>query len=131
MLHTALFLLRVPPPFPPTYKAATETLKVQISTSAIRDLVLAERVVRGIHLTCWGAGSSKTRKSSSEDLGFRDQYGSDSWRRNGRESLYPRRGKSVQVRLHQSAITDPAAMLKDFKAASLYTVARIVVSRTK
>ena len=133
MLHTALFLLLASlPPVSAGVQAATETLKVQISTSAIRDLVLAERVVRGIHLTCWGAGSAKTRKELIKKIsGSVINTVVIAIKETDGKVYIPGVEKANRFGSHQSAITDPAAMIKDFKAAGLYTVARIVVFKDK
>lgn len=133
MLHTALFLLLASlTPVSAGVQAATETLKVQLSTSAIRDLVLAERVVRGIHLTSWGAGSAKTRREllgkisgsviNTVVIAVKETDG---------RVYIPGVKKAHDFGSYQGAISDPESMLKDFKDAGLYTVARIVVFKDK
>ena len=63
MLHTALFLLLASQANAAAgIPASTQPASVAVSTAAIRGLVLADRQVRGIHLTCWGAGSPKLRR---------------------------------------------------------------------
>ncbi len=129
MLHTALFLLLASHcSASDGVQAATETARIQISTSAIRELVLAGRRVRGIHLTCWSAGSAKSRKELLNKI-------SDSVintvviavkETDGRVYI-PGVEKAHKFGSYQGAISDPGAMLKDFKGAGLYTVARIVV----
>lgn len=133
MLHTALFLLlaSLPPAFAGV-QAATETVRIQLSTSAVRELVLAEPRVRGIHLTCWGAGSARTRKELIKKI-------SDSVvntvviaiKETDGKVYIPGVEKATAWKSHENAISDPEAMLKDFRAAGLYTVARIVVFKDK
>ena len=133
MLHTALFLLLASaPPVSAGVQAATETAKVQISTSAIRELVLADRQVRGIHLTSWGAGSAKSRKEllkkisnsvvNTVVIAIKETDG---------KVYIPGVEKAHKFGAYQGAIGEPEAMLKDFKGAGLYTVARIVVFKDK
>lgn len=133
MLHTALFLLLASlPTVSAGVPAATETVKVQVSTAAIRQLVLADRRVRGIHLTCWGAGSTKLRRElikkinnsviNTVVIALKETDG---------KVYIPGVEKAHKFGSYQTAITDPAGMLKDFKDAGLYTVARIVVFKDK
>jgi len=133
MLHTALFLLLLQgAPATAAQKASTETLKAPVSTSTIRELVAADRQVRGIHLTCWGAGSARNRKELLRKI-------SNSVINTVVVAIKETDGKVYipgveKARLWGSntpAITDPEAMLKDFKGAGLYTVARIVVFKDK
>ena len=133
MLHTAFFLLLASlPPVSAGVQTATETAKAQVSTTTIRGLVLADRRVRGIHLTCWGAGSPKLRKElirkisnsviNTVVIALKETDG---------KVYIPGVEKAHKWGSYQAAITDPAAMLKDFKGAGLYTVARIVVFKDK
>jgi hypothetical protein len=133
MLHTALFLLLASQPqVSAGVQASTAAAKVQVSTAAIRELVLADRRVRGIHLTCWGAGSPKLRKElikkinnsviNTVVIALKETDG---------KVYIPGVEKAHKFGSYQAAITDPAAMLKDFKDAGIYTVARIVVFKDK
>lgn len=133
MAYTALFFIfAFLPPAHAGTQASPETPKVQVSTAAIRELVLAEAPVRGIHLTCWGAGSPKLRgellKKISASvintvvIAVKETDG---------KVYIPGVEKAHKFGSYQAAIADPAAMLKDFKAAGLYTVARIVVFKDK
>lgn len=133
MLHTALFLLLASlPPASAGVQAATETVRVQVSTSSIRELVLADRRVRGIHLTSWGAGSAKTRKElikkisasviNTVVIAVKETDG---------KVYIPGVEKAAKWGSYTAAIPQPEAMLKDFKAAGLYTVARIVCFKDK
>ena len=133
MLHTALFLLLASPGTASAgIHAGTDTRKVQVSTTAIRQLVLAERRVRGIHITSWGAGSAKLRRGlikkisasviNSVVIAVKETDG---------RVYIPGVEKAHKFGSYQGAISDPASMLKDFKAANLYTIARIVVFKDK
>ncbi len=133
MLHTALFLLLASPlPAAAPARASSETAKVSVSTAAIRELVAADRKIRGIHLTCWGAGSQKTRRELIKKISnsvinavvvaIKETDG---------KVYIPGVEKAARWGTQTTAITDPAGMLKDFKDAKLYTVARIVVFKDK
>ena len=133
MLHTVLFLLLASqPPVSAGVRAATETAKIQVSTSAIRELVLADRRVRGIHLTSWGAGSAKTRKEllSRISASVINTVVIAVKETDGRVYI-PGVEKAHKFGSYLGAINDPEAMLKDFKGAGLYTVARIVTFKDK
>lgn len=133
MLYTALFLLLASPlPAAAPARLPSETAKVTVSTAAIRELVAADRQVRGIHLTCWGAGSQKTRKEllrkisgsviNAVVIAIKETDG---------KVYIPGVEKAARWGTQTAAITDPEGMLKDFKDAGLYTVARIVVFKDK
>ena len=133
MLHTALFLLLASHcPVSAGVQAATETVKIQVSTSAIKGLILAERRIRGIHLTSWGAGSAASRKElirkisgtvlNSVVIAIKETDG---------KVYIPGVEKAHKFGSYQGAINEPEPMLKDFKAAGLYTIARIVVFKDK
>ncbi|OGR94307.1 MAG: hypothetical protein A2016_04615 [Elusimicrobia bacterium GWF2_62_30] len=113
--------------------AGTEAVKApEISTAAIRALVLAARRNRGIHLTCWGAGSKKSRQELLRNISrtvintvviaVKETDG---------KVYIPGVEKAVKVGAYVGAIPEPEAMLSDFKAAKLYTMARIVVFNDK
>lgn len=105
---------------------------VSISTTAIREKILAEKTVRGIHLTCWGAGSKNQRKKliariknsviNTVVIAIKETDG---------EVYIPGVEKAERYGTHTPAIPDPEKMLADFKEAGLYTVARIVVFKDK
>jgi len=133
MLHTALFLLLAShSPVSAGIPAATETAKVQISTTTLKAAIMADRHVRGIHLTCWGAGSAKSRKElirkisnsvvNTVVIAIKETDG---------KVYIPGIEKAHKFGSYEAAISDPEAMLADFKAAGLYTVARIVVFKDK
>lgn len=133
MLYTALSLLLVSAP---VVRAAapvsTAPAKVQLSTSAIRELVLEQPRVRGIHLTSWGAGSAKLRKElikkisasviNTVVIAVKETDG---------KVYLPGVDKAHKFGSYQAAIPRPEEMLKDFKDAGLLTVARIVVFKDK
>lgn len=133
MLHTGLFLLLASLPASPSAAAAPAApAKVQVSTAAIRELVLADRKVRGIHLTCWGAGSSRLRKDLVKKIeGSVINAVVIALKETDGKVYIPGVEKAHKFGSYQAAITDPAGMLKDFKDAGLYTVARIVVFKDK
>ncbi len=133
MVHTALFLLLASlPSVTAGVQAAAETIKVQVSTSTIRKLVLAERRVRGIHLTSWGAGSAKSRKELIKKIsGSVINAVVIAIKETDGRVYIPGVEKAHKFGAYQGAIRKPEAMLKDFKDAGLYTVARIVVFKDK
>lgn len=112
--------------------AAPEAARTTVSTAAIRELVAAGRQVRGIHLTCWGAGSARSRQELIKKISrsvintvvvaIKETDG---------KVYIPGVEKAAKWGSHEPAITDPEGMLKDFKDAGLYTVARIVVFKDK
>ena len=133
MLYTALSLLLVSAP---VVRAAapvsTATAKVQLSTAAIRELVLEQPKVRGIHLTSWGAGSAKLRKElikkisasviNTVVIAIKETDG---------KVYIPGVDKAHKFGSYQAAIPRPEEMLKDFKDAGITPVARIVVFKDK
>ncbi len=129
MLLPAIFLLHAfITPVSAGDTASTETARIALSTTSIHELVMAQRTVRGIHLTCWGAGSEKSRRQLIKKI-------SDSvvntvviaLKETDGQVYIPGVEKAAKWGSHTPAITDPEAMLKDFKGAGLYTIARIVV----
>jgi len=133
MLHTALSLLLASSlPVSAGARASTETVKASVSTTTIRELVAAQQQVRGIHLTCWGAGSARNRRElikkisnsvvNTVVIAIKETDG---------KVYIPGVEKAAKWGAHEAAITDPEGMLKDFKGAGLYTVARIVVFKDK
>ena len=112
--------------------ASTETARVRVSTAEIRGLVLADRKVRGIHLTCWGAGSAKQRRELVDRIkGSVINAVVVAIKETDGKVYIPGVEKAYKFGSHENAIPDPEGMLKDFKAAGLYTVARIVVFKDK
>jgi hypothetical protein len=133
MLHTAFSLLLASALPAAALPASTDTLKaVEVSTTAIKQLIASGRQVRGIHLTCWGAGSAKTRKEliarisnsviNTVVIAVKETDG---------KVYIPGVEKAVKWGSHENAISDPEAMIRDFKGAGLYTIARIVVFKDK
>ncbi|MCX5786270.1 MAG: putative glycoside hydrolase [Elusimicrobia bacterium] len=100
---------------------------VSISTETIRQKVLSEKIVRGIHLTCWSAGSAKSRREiigrikksviNTVVVAVKETDG---------KVYIPGVKKAEAFGSYEAAIPDPEEMVGDFKAAKLYTVARIV-----
>jgi len=133
MLHTAFFLLLASQVHAsPGAAVSTETARVSVSTGAIRELVLADRRVRGIHLTCWGAGSAKMRRELIKKIsGSVVNTVVIALKETDGKVYIPGVEKAGRWKSHEAAITDPEAMLKDFKGAGLYTIARIVVFKDK
>lgn len=133
MLNTALFsLLAFLLPACANAQAATETVKTAVSSTTIRELVLAGPRVRGIHLTCWGAGAAKTRKELIKKIsGSVINAVVIAVKETDGKVYIPGVEKAAAWGSHENAISDPEAMLNDFKAAGLYTVARIVVFKDK
>jgi hypothetical protein len=130
MLHTAFsLLLAYCPPACAGVQASTETSRaVEVSTTAITELVSAGRQVRGIHLTCWGAGSAKSRKELIRKIsGSVINTVVVAIKETDGKVYIPGVEKAEKWGSHENAIADPGAMLKDFKDAGLYTIARIVV----
>jgi hypothetical protein len=132
MLHTALFLLLASQAGAAPVPASTETARVAVSTSAIRELVLSEKPVRGIHLTCWGAGSPKLRRELIKKIsGSVINAVVIALKETDGKVYIPGVEKAEKWKSHENAIPDPESMIKDFKGAGLYTVARIVVFKDK
>jgi len=107
---------------------STEAAKApQISTSAIKALIMADRQTRGIHISCWGAGSPKSRHElinkisktviNTVVVAIKETDG---------KVYIPGVEKAHKFGAYEAAIPDPVGMLADFKAAHLYTIARIV-----
>lgn len=160
MLHTALFLLLAcsDPSFAAKHKAARhraaprreaaavrvstgaekaaagrpEPARVAVSTTELKGLISAERQVRGIHLTCWGAGSAKTRRDLLKKIsGSVINAVVVAIKETDGKVYIPGVEAASRYGAHENAIPDPEAMLKDFKGAGLYTIARIVVFKDK
>ncbi|MBU2572689.1 MAG: putative glycoside hydrolase [Elusimicrobia bacterium] len=101
---------------------------VAVSTTAIREKILSEKPVRGIHLTSWGAGSKKLRAGligkiknsviNTVVVAVKETDG---------KVYIPGVEKAHRYGTYTPAIAEPEEMLRDFKEARLYTVARIVV----
>ncbi len=106
---------------------ATAPAHVAVSTTALQELISAARQVRGIHLTCWGAGSAKSRRALLDKIsGSVINAVVIAIKETGGEIYLPGVEKAGKFGSYVAAIPQPAVMLKDFKAAGQYTVARIV-----
>jgi len=133
MLYTALSLLLASSPLAGAASpVSTAAAKVQLSTTAIRELVLEQPKVRGIHLTSWGAGSSRLRKEMIKKISASviNTVVIAVKETDGKVYL-PGVEKAHKFGSYQAAIPRPEEMLKDFKDAGLFTVARIVVFKDK
>ena len=129
MLLTALFLLLAAPSraADPSIVSSTPA-RVEISTAEIRSLVLSSPPIRGIHLTSWGAGSEKNRRELIKKIsGSVINTVVIAVKETDGKVYIPGIQKAERFRTYTGAITRPEEMLKDFKKAGLYTVARIVV----
>lgn len=134
MLHTAFSLLLASVlPAAAAVPASTETPKaVEVSTTALEELIAAGPQVRGIHLTCWGAGSAKSRRELIKKIsGSVINTVVVAVKETDGKVYIPGVEKAVKWGSHENAIPDPEAMIKDFKGAGLYTIARIVVFKDK
>lgn len=133
MLHTVLFLLLANPlPVSAGEQASTATATVQFSTAAIQRLTDAAPVVRGIHLTSWGAGSAKTRRELIHKIsGSVVNTVVVAVKETDGMVYIPGVEKAERWHSYTAAIPQPEEMIKDFKGAKLYTVARIVVFKDK
>lgn len=91
-------------------------------------MILAEKPVRGIHLSSWGSGSKKQRGElirkinssviNTVVIAIKEVDG---------KVYIPGIQKAHAYGAYAPAISRPEEMLSDFKAAGLYTVARVVV----
>ena len=133
MLKTILFLLLANASLiSAEVRASTETLSPSISTGAIRRAILSEKPVRGIHLSSWGSGSRKIRREliakinnsviNSVVVAIKEVDG---------RVYIPGVEMAHKYKTYEAAISEPEEMLKDFKGAGLYTIARIVVFKDK
>jgi hypothetical protein len=130
MLHTVFsLLLAYPLSASAGVTASTQPASTaEVSTTAIAGLVASGRQVRGIHLTCWGAGSAKSRQELIKKIsGSVINTVVVAIKETDGKVYIPGVEKAVKWGSHENAIPDPVAMLKDFKGAGLYTIARIVV----
>ena len=103
-----------------------------ISTATIRQKILSEKSVRGIHLSSWGSGSRKLRREliarinnsviNTVVVAVKEVDG---------KVYIPGVETAHKYGAYTPAIAQPEEMLKDFKEAGLYTVARIVVFKDK
>ncbi|PIU18348.1 MAG: hypothetical protein COT18_10720 [Elusimicrobia bacterium CG08_land_8_20_14_0_20_59_10] len=98
-----------------------------VSTTAIHALILAGRRVRGIHLTSWGSGSPKGRQKLLKHISgtVLNAVVIAIKETDGRVYI-PGVEKAEKYGAYTAAIPRPEAMVADFKAAKLYTIARIV-----
>ena len=103
-----------------------------MSTDAIHRKILSEKAVRGIHLSSWGAGSGKFRREliakirgsiiNTVVVAIKEVDG---------RVYIPGVETARKYNTYEPAISEPEKMLKDFKDAGLYTIARIVVFKDK
>lgn len=108
--------------------ARSEPRPASISTETIRQAILSQKAVRGIHLSAWGAGSKKIRR----DIIARIQTSVINTvvvavKETDGKVYIPGVELANKYGTYAPAISRPEEMLKDFKDAGLYTVARIVV----
>ena len=133
MLKIMFFLLLAPAsPLSAEVRTSTEPAQPSISTDTIRRKILSEKVVRGIHLTSWGAGSKKARREllakinnsviNTVVIAIKETDG---------KVYIPGVEMARKHNAYEAAIAEPEEMLKDFKGAGLYTIARIVVFKDK
>jgi len=111
---------------------STEIHHPRISTDTIRQKILSQKTVRGIHLTSWGAGSKKLRREliakinnsviNTVVVAIKEVDG---------RVYIPGVETAHKYGAYVPAIAQPEEMLADFKEAGLYTVARIVVFKDK
>jgi hypothetical protein len=104
----------------------------EASTSAVRAAILADRRVRGIHLTSWGAGSAATRAKLIEKISgtvlntvviaVKEVDG---------KVYIPGVETAHKIGAYDAAIPNPEKMVAEFKAAGQYPVARVVVFKDK
>jgi len=104
----------------------------EFSTDTIRQKILSQRAVRGIHLSSWGAGSRKLRGElirkindsviNAVVIAVKEVDG---------QVYIPGVDSAQKYGAYTPAIAQPEEMLKDFKGAGLYTIARIVVFKDK
>lgn len=129
MLKTTLFLLlaavsRASAEVP----VSTGSFRLSPSTDTIRQLILAKKAVRGIHLTSWAAGARKTRRDiiakingsviNTVVVAIKETDG---------KVYIPGVETARRYGSYEPAIPEPEAMIKDFRDAGLYLIARIVV----
>jgi len=133
MLKTILFLLLAPVfPVSAEVRTSTGTQPPSISTDTIRQKILSERAVHGIHLSSWGSGSKKARRAliakinnsviNTVVVAIKEVDG---------KVYIPGVEMARKHKTYEPAISQPEEMLKDFKDAGLYTIARIVVFKDK
>ncbi|MEW5906666.1 MAG: putative glycoside hydrolase [Elusimicrobiota bacterium] len=112
--------------------APAEGTAQKASTTAVRQLILAQKPLRGIHLSAWGSGSQKSRRALLDKI-------SDSVingvvvavKEVDGKVFIPGVAAAHKYGAYAPAIADPEAMMRDFKAAGLYTAARVVVFKDK
>ena len=129
-------LCRSAPPVPAVLSAevapSTDTSPRTVSTDTIRRQILLQRTIRGIHLTSWGAGSKKSRGElirkinnsviNAVVVAIKEVDG---------QVYIPGVATAHKYGAYTAAISRPEEMLRDFKDAKLYTMARIVVFKDK
>ncbi|OGS60513.1 MAG: hypothetical protein A3J79_14195 [Elusimicrobia bacterium RIFOXYB2_FULL_62_6] len=117
---------------PAKVQAPAPAAEVCISTTALKEKILAEKTVRGIHVTCWGAGSKKDRaeliakiKNSVVNavvIAIKETDG---------KVYIPGIAKAEKYGSYNAAIPAPEKMLADFREAGVYTIARVVAFKDK
>ena len=106
--------------------------EIQVSTAGIAKLAAAAPVVRGVHLTSWGAGAARSRREIIRKIsGTVINTVVVAVKETDGKVYIPGVEKAAKFGSYEAAIPEPEAMLKDFKDAKLYTVARIVVFKDK
>jgi hypothetical protein len=129
MTTVIFFLLLAPTAFlSAETRTHAETRPHSVSTETIRQAILSQKAVRGIHLSAWGAGSKKVRREliariqasviNSVVVAVKETDG---------KVYIPGVAMAQKYGAYAPAISRPEEMLKDFKDAGLYTAARIVV----
>ena len=129
MLKTILILLLTPAsPVAAEVRTPPEAAQPIVSTDTIRRDILSKKAVRGIHLTSWGSGSQKARREliakinnsiiNAVVVAIKETDG---------KVYIPGVDMARKYNAYVPAISEPEEMLKDFKGAGLYTIARIVV----
>lgn len=111
---------------------AAAAARQEISTAAVRQLILAQRPLRGIHLSSWGAGSAKSRRALLEKISNSVINGVVvAVKEVDGKVFIPGVAAAHKYGAYAPAIAAPEAMLRDFKEAGLYTAARVVVFKDK
>ena len=132
MQQIILFLLLTPAIASGEVITSSEIHPPIISTDTIRQEILSQKTVRGIHLSAWGSGSKRIRRElickinnsviNTVIVAVKEVDG---------KVYIPGVSTAHKYGAYASAIAQPEEMLKDFKEAGLYTVARIVVFKDK
>ncbi|KAF0151845.1 MAG: hypothetical protein FD189_2541, partial [Elusimicrobia bacterium] len=112
--------------------ARAEGTAQKASTTAVRQLILAEKPLRGIHLSAWGSGSQKSRRALLDKISNSVINGVVvAVKEVDGKVFIPGVAAAHKYGAYAPAIANPEAMMRDFKAAGLYTAARVVVFKDK